>query len=724
MNIIKKDGQRIDFDSNRIYQAVKHAINNSSNKEMTEEEIKTLESEAERIGRTIETIVANEVSLVREGTDIESAEIRDQVEGLLMALHKDGAVSYIEHRKQQEMSREGMVNVEKSVYKVISKDKRVVNENANKDSNHYPVVRDLTAGSVAKALGLQMLPKKVANSHIKGDIHYHDLDYQPYSPMTNCCLINFKDMFENGTRIGNARIESPKSIDTAVALTAQIIANVSSNQYGGCSFNRMDEVLAPYAKMNFDKYYTKHKADFLEYSDDHELAHKIAEERAYRDTKKDIYDSIQSLEYEVNTLYNSNGQTAFFSVGFGLGTNWFEREIQKAIFENRMAGLGGHVAIFPKLIFTIKDGLNLKPTDPNYDIKQLALECTSKCIYPDILNYDRLCEITGNFKVPMGCRSFLHQWMNDEGIEETDGRFNLGVTTLNLPRVAIQANGDKKKFWRILNQRLNVIKEACEYRIKRTQDAKPLNAPILYRDGAFGRLGNDGDVWDLMKDDRGTISVGYIGLYEVGTMFYGPEWETNPEAKEFTLDILKHMSEKTNEWSNEFGVHASVYATPSESLTDRFCRMDQEKFGMIENVTDKDYYTNSFHYDTRKHITPFEKIDFESEYLDYTPGGFICYVELANARQNLKALEDVWDYSYDKVGYFAVNTPIDKCFDCQFNGDFNTTDNGFECPECGNHDPEKCNVTKRTCGYLGNPQVRPMAHGRQKEIQSRVKHDV
>lgn len=437
-------------------------------------------------------------------------------------------------------------------------------------------------------------------------------------------------------------------------------------------------------------------------------------------TSKDIFDSIQSLEFEINTLYNSNGQTPFTSLGFGLGEGWFEREIQKAIFENRMAGIGGgRIAIFPKLIFTIKDGLNRKQEDPNYDIKQLALECTSKCMYPDILNYEMVVKITGNFKVPMGCRSFLNQYS-----DEVSGRMNLGVTTLNLPRIAIQSNGKTKRFWRILDEKLAIIKEAMEFRIARIREAQPINAPILYMDGAFGRLGKNGDVWDLMKNERASISLGYIGLYEVGTVFFGADWETNPEAKEFSLSILKYMSDRAEEWSKEFNVKAGVYGTPSESLTDRFCKLDLEKFGVIENITDKGYYTNSFHYDTRKKITPFEKIDFEKDYLPYTPGGFINYVELANARQNLKALEEVWDYSYDKIAYFAVNTPIDKCFSCGYRGEFSATEAGFECPECKNTDPELSDVVKRTCGYLGNPLARPMVKGRHKEIASRVKHDV
>lgn len=712
MIVIKKDGQKVDFDSLKVFRAVEAAANRVE-KDNPEGNAK--------LARNIESIVINELIYDNEEDSIKSSEIQTTVEGLLMSFDQDVAIAYIEFRNKRDVEREGITNITKSVAQVIGKDKTVLNENANKDGNKFPVVRDLTAGSVAKSIGLKkMLPKRVANAHIKGDIHFHDLDYHPYAPLTNCCLINFKDMFENGFRIGNAEVGSPHSIQTAVAQTAQIIANVSSNQYGGCSFDRIDETLAPYAELNYKKHYDEALEIANNLIDDKDKQLEFAEDYAKKHTTKDIYDSIQSLEYEINTLYNSNGQTPFTSLGFGLGTNWFEREIQKAIFKNRMAGIGGgRIAIFPKLIFAIKEGLNRKPEDPNYDIKQLALECTSKCMYPDILNYDMVCKITGNFKVPMGCRSFLGEYGN-----ELSGRMNLGVTTINLPRIAIQSNGKEKRFWKILDEKLSIIKEAMEFRIARIKEAQPINAPILYMDGAFGRLTKNEDVWELMKNGRASISLGYIGLYEVGTVFFGPDWETNPEAKEFTLSILKYMSEKTDEWSKEFDVKASVYGTPSESLTDRFCRLDFEKFGAIENVTDKEYYTNSFHYDTRKKVTPFEKIDFEKDYLPYTPGGFINYVELANARQNLKALEDVWDYSYDKIAYFAVNTPIDKCFKCGYKGEFTATDEGFECPECKNTDPELSDVVKRTCGYLGNPLARPMAHGRHKEIQSRVKHDV
>ena len=624
---------------------------------------------------------------------------------------------YQEFQARKEGMRENNRDLDSMVQKLLKKDKSVINENANKDSDVFNTQRDLTAGTVAKAIGMRMLPLQVANAHEKGEIHYHDLDYTPYSPLSNCCLIDFENMFTNGFKIGNAEVDSPRSIQTAAAQTAQIIANVASSQYGGCSFDRIDEVLAPYAELN----YQKHKAEAEKWIEGSERQ----EEYIMEHTKKDIYDAMQSLEYEINTLYTSQGQTPFTSLGFGLGTSWFEREIQKAILVIRMKGLGKEkrTAIFPKLIFTLKKGLNLSPSDPNYDVKQLALECSTKRMYPDILSYDKIVSLTGSFKAPMGCRSFLQGWKDEEGQEVNAGRMNLGVVTLNIPRIALEAAGDKSLFWEIFRIRVAVAKEALVYKAKRVEEASPENAPILYQYGAFGKRLVPGDsVKEMFKDRRATVSIGYIGLYEAAAAFYGGNWEENTDAKNFTLEIIQALKLSADEWSDEYGYHFSVYSTPSESLTDRFCRLDTEKFGEVSDITDKGYYTNSFHYDVRKNPTPFEKLDFEKDYPAYCSGGFIHYCEYPKLVTNPKALEAVWDYAYDRVGYLGTNTPIDHCYECGFQGDFLPTDKGFKCPQCGNYDPAKCDVVKRTCGYLGNPQQRPMVSGRHKEISSRVKH--
>lgn len=563
-----------------------------------------------------------------------------------------------------------------------------------------------------------MLPPAVANAHLRGDIHWHDLDYTPFMAETNCCLIDFDYMLNHGFCIGNAEVEPAHSIQVAVTQMTQIIANVASSQYGGCSSDRTDQVLAPFAEKN----YQKHLKEFGDVIDDPAQLKALA----VKQTKKDIYDALQTLEYQVNTLYSTQGQTPFVTVGFGLGTSWIEREIQKDILKIRILGLGKErrTAIFPKLVFTLKRGLNLNPEDPNYDIKQLAIECATKRMYPDVVSYDTIKRLTGSFKAPMGCRSFLQGWTDPKtGKEVNAGRMNLGVITVNLPRIAMESKGDKDKFWKIFEERMRICKEGLLYKIERTKQATPESAPILYKYGAFGkRLADTDSVDDLFKNGRATVSLGYIGLYEVGTVFYGSAWEKNPEAKAFSVSIVKALDDHCKAWEKQYGYHFSVYGTPSESLTDTFCRDDTKKFGIVKDITDKEYYTNSFHYDVRKSPTPFEKLDFEKDYPQYSAGGFIHYCEYPNLKQNPKALEAVWDYAYDKIGYLGTNTPIDQCFKCGFKGEFTATAKGYECPECGNHDPATCDVVKRLCGYLGNPNKRPMVHGRQEEIIHRKKH--
>ena len=708
LTVTKRDGRQVEFQKEKIQRAIEKA-EIGLNGELSDERMVVL-------SRIVEDVLA-EISR-RFNDTIEIFEIQNIIEHLLI---EDGesalAQEYIAYRVDRDLRRKNQLDFQWALSRLTNKEASVVNENANKDSKVFNTQRDLTAGTVGKIIGLKMLPPHVANAHLKGDIHYHDLDYHPYMPLTNCCLIDFKHMLGLGFKIGNAEVESPKSIQTATAQMAQIIANVASSQYGGCSANRVDELLAPYAAKNYEKHLADAKV-WIEGADRQEAY-------AMKKTEKDIYDAMQSLEYEINTLYTSQGQTPFTTLGFGLGTNHFERCIQKAILQVRMEGIGKEkrTAIFPKLVFTLKRGVNLEANDPNYDVKQLALECATKRMYPDVLSYDQIVRLTGSFKVPMGCRSFLQGWKDEFGQEVNDGRMNLGVVTLNIPRIALEAGGSLQKFWEIFEEKLAICKDALVYRVERCKEATRDNAPVLYHYGAFGqRLKEDEEVDVLFRNKRATVSLGYIGLYEAATAFFGPTWETNPEAKSFTLDIVKSLKAHTDAWGDTYGYHFSVYATPSESLTDRFCKLDIEKFGLIPDITEKEYYTNSFHYDVRKNPTPFEKIEFEKDYPVYSSGGFIHYCEYPVLRQNPRALEAVWDFAYDKVGYLGTNTPIDHCYKCGFDGEFTPTSKGFECPQCKNHDPQTCDVVKRTCGYLGNPQARPMVHGRHVEISSRVKH--
>ncbi len=593
----------------------------------------------------------------------------------------------------------------------------LLNENANKDAKVIPTQRDLLAGIVARQYAKQhMLPSDVVLAHEKGEIHYHDLDYAPFFPMFNCMLVDLQGMLTKGFKMGNAEIEPPKSISTATAITAQIIAQVASHIYGGTTIDRIDEVLAPFVEASYNKHLTIAKEWHIT---DHTAYAKAR-------TEKECYDAFQSLEYEVNTLHTANGQTPFVTFGFGLGTSKESRLIQTAILRNRIAGLGKNhkTAVFPKLVFAIRDGLNHQFGDPNYDIKLLALECASKRMYPDILNYDQVVKVTGSFKAPMGCRSFLSVY-EENGQQIHAGRNNLGVISLNLPRIAIEAKGNEMRFWQLLEQRLLVAKKALMTRIERLENTKARVAPILYMEGACGvRLKEDDNIGEIFKHGRASISLGYIGINETINALYGDHIHLfdDEQRRQKAISIVKRLRKAVDTWKQETGYGFSLYSTPSESLCDRFCRLDAAEFGVIQGVTDKGYYTNSFHLDVEKKVNPYDKLDFEAPYPPLANGGFICYGEYPNLQHNLKALEDVWDYSYSRVPYYGTNTPIDECYQCGFTGEFSCTSKGFTCPRCGNHDSAHVSVIRRVCGYLGSPDARPFNAGKQEEVKRRIKH--
>ena len=752
----KRDGRVVDFDPINIISAVKSAFADLDKK---------IGPQEERLIRDIANQVEAEIK-DRYNGPAKIEDIQNLVEHGLIEDHLyDVARTYTNYRLNKDIERAKATDINEAVRRLVDRDEALVRENANKDSNVYSTQRDLLAGAVSKASAFSMLPDAVSNAHMKGDIHFHDADYSPFTAQSNCSLPNYWDMLANGFTLGNAPMGSPNSISIAATQITQIMKDVASSQYGGQTANRADEHLAAYAKKDYEKFLeearetipdgmpvefarrqvenakanepaklhfgsreplpmdTPFHTDVDELEQEREILAKVR-------TRKSIYDAMQTMEYQINSNRVSNGQTPFVTVGFGLGTDWFAREVQRAILLNRIRGLGKdhHTAIFPKLVFTVRHGVNADPGDPNYDLKQLALECATKRMYPDVVFYENIVKITGSFKAPMGCRSFLQGWINPEtGKDEEDGRMNLGVVSVNVPRIAIESHGSKERFWKLFNERMEVAHQALQFRIMRCKQATPVNAPTLFRFGAFGRLGASGNVDTLFKNERATVSLGYIGLAEATAVFYGKDWIRDhgwdPQGKEFALSIVKRMSELCKQWSKAEGYHYSVYSTPAESLTDRFNRMDREKFGRIEGVTDHDFYTNSFHYPVWLQPTPMEKLNYEKDFPYFASGGFINYCEYPCLQDNPKALEAVWDYAYNiGIGYLGTNTPIDHCFVCGFQGDFEPTDEGFKCPECGNCDPDKCNVTKRTCGYLGNPVQRPMVHGRHEEISHRVKH--
>lgn len=701
--VIKRDGCRVPFQRQRIEDAVLSAANG-----------------VEDMHKSYAEAVADGVlSQFMRDSEVDIHQVQDAVENHLMAgPYKAVARAYIEYRHDRDSIREKKSRLSDEIRGLVEQtNSDLLNENANKDSKVIPTQRDLLAGIVAKHYAKQyMLPKAVVRAHDQGDIHYHDLDYAPFFPMFNCMLVDLENMLTRGFKMGNAEIDTPKSIQTATAVTAQIIAQVASHIYGGTTINRIDEVLAPYVEISHNKHLAVAKQWNIPDIEGYAIAR----------TEKECYDAFQSLEYEVNTLHTANGQTPFVTFGFGLGTSWSARLIQQSILKNRITGLGKNhkTAVFPKLVFSLKDGLNLNADEPNYDIKQLALECASKRMYPDILNFDRVVEVTGSFKTPMGCRSFLAVF-EENGELVHEGRNNLGVISINLPRIAIRANGDETAFYRLLDEMLEIVREGLDTRIARLEGVKARVAPILYMEGACGvRLNADDNVSEIFKNGRASISLGYIGLHETINALYGTDKHLydSDALREKALDIIRYLKVATERWKNESGYGFSLYSTPSENLCSRFCKLDAKEFGVISGVTEKGYYTNSFHLDVEKSVNPYDKIDFEMPYPEITNGGFICYGEYPNLQHNVEALEDVWDYSYQRIPYYGTNTPIDECYECGFTGEFDCSSKGFVCPSCGNHDPEKVSVTRRVCGYLGSPDARPFNDGKQEEVKRRVKH--
>lgn len=705
MKVEKRDGTIVDFDQEKIRNAVYKAGGT-----MTDED---------------SAIMLVLRSQIRDGKAMKISQIQELVEESLMKTNPTVARAYIEYRHDRDIAREQNGKLFRDIKGLMTlSNKELTNENANKDSRVFPTKRDLLAGIVSKHMARNhILPKHIVAAHDSGDIHYHDLDYSPFTPYTNCCLVDLKGMLENGFRMGNADIEPPKSIGVATALMAQITAQIASHQYGGTTFANVDQVLAPYVEKTF----AKHVKDARKY----QVA--LVKDYAISKTEKDVFDAFQSYEYEVNTLHTANGQTPFVTITFGMGTSDFERMIQKAILKNRIRGLGkeGITPVFPKLVMFMEKGINLNPEDRNYDIKKLALECSSKRMYPDIISAANNRRITGSSipVSPMGCRSFLSVWNDEHGNEILDGRNNLGVVTINLPRIAIEAEAQEDEdahdaFWRILDERLELCFEALMTRIDSLRGVKASVAPILYTEGAFGvRLKPDDEILELFKNGRSSISLGYIGLHETLMLFgSGQHPFDRIGSQNMGRLILEYLRAATEAWKKKTGFGFSLYSTPAESLCHRFCKLDYEKFGSIKGITDKGWYTNSFHLDVDRKVTPFEKIDYEADYHYIATAGHISYVEFPDMKNNLEALEKVWDYAMDKLDYFGTNLPVDKCFECGSDDEFKPTEDGFHCTHCGNHDPEKMSVTRRTCGYLGAPAVRGFNEGKNKEMMHRIKH--
>ena len=707
MKVIKRDGRAVEFDRQKIQVAIEKANNEVKGREKaTKEEIKD-------IIRHIEELDKKRI-LVED--------IQDIIEQQLMDIKKfELAKKYIVYRYTRALVRKQNTTDESILGLIKTTNKEVMEENSNKNAVVASTQRDLIAGEVSKDLTKRMLlPEKISKAHEEGVLHFHDADYF-LQPIFNCCLINIGGMLDNGTVMNGKLIESPKSFQVACTVTTQIIAAVASSQYGGQSVDIKH--LGKYLRKSYNKFKNKLNEQYKG-----KLSDAIIDDIAKQQLQGELSAGVQTIQYQINTLMTTNGQSPFVTLFLNLDKDdeYIEENamIIEEILKQRYQGIKNEKGVyvtpaFPKLIYVLDEHNCLKGGKYDY-LTKLAVKCSSKRLYPDYISAKKMREnYEGNVFSPMGCRSFLSTWKDENGKYKFEGRFNQGVVSINLPQVGIIADGDEEKFWKLLDERLELCKEALMCRHYALLGTTSDISPIHWRYGAIARLKQGEKIDKLLKDGYSTISLGYIGLYETTKLMKGVS-HTTEEGHEFALRVMKHLREKTDEWKKETGIGFGLYGTPAESLCYRFARIDKEKFGTIEDVTDKGYYTNSYHVDVREKIDAFKKLAFESEFQNISSGGAISYIEIPNMQKNLQALEDIVKFIYENIQYAEFNTKSDYCHVCGYDGEIKINDNDeWECPQCGNKDHNKMNVTRRTCGYLGENFWNV---GKTKEIKSRVLH--
>lgn len=713
MEVIKRTGEKVAFDKRKIAIAIEKAMNSFSG--VYEE------GQAQQIADEIEEFAET----IREPMTIHG--IEEQVYYKLLKYNNPAtAKAYESYRSVQEFKRHSNT-IDDEIVGILNRSNiNVIDENSNKDAKVVSTQRDLISGEVSKDIARRLLmPAEIVLAHDSGAIHFHDMDYI-IQPMFNCCLVNLNDMLTNGTVINGKKIDTPKSFQVACTVTTQIIAQVASGQYGGQSINGIDTILAPFVRKSYEKYLqsvVEEQKEVYGIEPDMEKAAEIAWNR----TRKEIKDGIQTIQYQINTLMTTNGQAPFVTLFMHFKPGFeYEKEaalITEEILMQRLEGIKNDDDVyvtpaFPKLIYVL-DEHNVHKDSKYYYLTKLAAKCTAKRMYPDYISAKLMKKYyQGNVFSPMGCRSFLAPWQNEKGEYVFDGRFNMGVVSLNLPQIGILSKGDEEKFWTILEKRLELAKKALLFRYELLNDVVSDVSPIHWQYGAIARLGKGEKVTELLKNGYATISLGYIGLYEATKLVTGESHTKG--GKDFALKLMHRLREAVDTWKKETGLGFALYGTPAESLTHRFCSIDRARFGEIKDITDKGYYINSYHVDVREEISVFEKFDFESQFQQLSTGGMISYAEIPNMTNNLEAVETLVTYIYDHIMYAEFNTKSDYCHECGFDGEIKVNENNeWECPNCHNTDRNKLTVIRRTCGYLGENFWN---EGRTKEITSRVLH--
>ncbi len=707
MKVIKRDGTTVDFDGSKIIVAIQKA------NDAVEPEYRIEEEKIPKIARYVQE--RNRKRLLVE-------DIQDMVEHSLMDEGKfELAKAYIIYRYQRALVRKANTTDESILSLIRNSNKDVMEENSNKNATMAATQRDLIAGEVSKDLTKRiMLPEKISKAHEEGVLHFHDADYF-IQPIFNCCLINIGDMLDNGTVMNGKLIETPKSFQVACTVMTQIIASVASSQYGGQSVDICH--LGKYLRRSYEKF----KSGILEASDGHidaDTLERLTNERL----RYELKGGVQTIQYQINTLMTTNGQSPFVTLFLNLREDdpYLKENamIVEEILRQRLQGIKNDKGVyvtpaFPKLVYVLDEHNCLKGGKYDY-ITRLAVKCSAKRMYPDYISAKKMREnYEGNVFSPMGCRSFLSPWKDENGNYKFEGRFNQGVVSLNLPQIGIVAQGDEQKFWKLLDERLELCYEALMCRHNALKGVKSDVSPVHWQYGAIARLQKGETIDRFLENGYSTISLGYIGLYELTKLMKGVS-HTTPEGEDFALRVMNRLRGACEKWKAKTGLGFGLYGTPAESLCYRFARVDKERFGTIEDVTDKGYYTNSYHVDVREKIDALSKFKFESQFQKISSGGAISYVEIPNMRHNLEALEEVVKFIYDNIQYAEFNTKSDYCHVCGFDGEISINDdNEWECPVCHNKDHSKMTVIRRTCGYLGENFWNV---GKTKEIKARVMH--
>ena len=723
MKIVKRDGHIVDYDPAKIKTAIKKANAEVRPKErISEEQIKEIIQYIEEL---------NKKRILVE-------DIQDIIEEKLMEFDKYLlAKKYITYRYTRELVRKANTT-DQSIKELIEGESEYWNsENSNKNAEVVTTQRDYLAGITSTDITRRfLLPEDIVKAHDEGIIHFHDADYFAQNALHNCELINLEDMLQNGTVINGVMIEKPHRFITAATIATQIILAVTSSSYGGATITLTH--LAPFVRSSYERYYKKYEGRKFSKAD--------CEKYAWEDTKKEVADGVQTFNYQVNSMTNTNGQAPFLSVCMYLGeTEEYKDELALIIEEflkERILGFKNRKGVyitpaFPKLLYVLEED-NIKEDGKYYYLTKLAAECTAKRMVPDYISEKMMRKLKINEKGEgdcypcMGCRSFLtpDRFMSlgnisnagnyVEGKGKYYGRFNQGVVTINLPDIALSSEQDMDKFWKIFDERLELCHKALQLRHKRLSNVTSDVAPILWQDGALARLKPGESIHELLHHGYSTISLGYAGLYECVKYMTGKSHTDNGEGKELGLKIMQHLNDACKKWKAEEDIDYSVYGTPIESTTYKFAKCLKERFGTIEGITDRGYITNSYHVPVFEEIDAFTKLKLESEFQQLSPGGAISYVETPNLQNNLDAVLDIIKYIYDNIMYAELNTKSDYCQECGYTGEILIDDNlEWYYPNCGNRDHNTLNVARRTCGYIG---TNFWNKGRTQEIKERVLH--